>query len=142
MKILNIRWLRLVNDSGRTCPRCDDTGGAMESACAKLQRALAEIGVLVELRKETLDFSLFQRDPLQSNRVWLNGRPMEDWLGATVGASQCCDVCGDAECRTLATGQGEFEAVPEHLIIRAGLLAAAELFDHRPEPGQAGQGSE
>jgi hypothetical protein len=128
MKTLTIRWQRLVNESGQTCPRCGDTGDAVETAFDKLKKPLAELDIEVELKKETLDLSIFTKDFLQSNRIWIGGRPLEEWIGATVGKNQCCDVCGDSECRTILTGQNTFEAIPEDFIIGAGLLAAAELF--------------
>ncbi|MFO7556674.1 MAG: DUF2703 domain-containing protein [Desulfobacterales bacterium] len=128
MKTLTIRWQRLVNESGQTCTRCGETGVTVKTAFDKLKKTLAELDIKVELEKETLDFSIFTKDPLQSNRIWIGGRPLEEWIGATVGKSTCCDVCGDSECRTISTGQNTFEAIPEDLIIRAGLLAAAELF--------------
>ena len=128
MKSLTIRWQRLVNESGQTCTRCGETGDTVEIAFDKLKKALAELDIKIELEKETLDLSIFTKDPLQSNRIWIGGKPLEEWVGATVGKSQCGDVCGDSECRTIVIGQNTFEAIPEDLIIKAGLLAAAELF--------------
>ena len=128
MKTLKIRWQRLVNEGGQTCTRCEETGDTVKTAFDKLKKTLAELDIEVELEKETLDFSIFTKNPLQSNRIWIGGRPLEEWIGATVGKSPCCDVCGDSECRTISTGQNIFEAIPEDLIIRAGLLAAAEFF--------------
>jgi hypothetical protein len=124
MKTLIIRWQRLVNESGQTCERCTDTGSTVENAYKKLKKSLVELGIEVELKKEILDFSIFIKDPLQSNRIWIAERP----IGATVGKSQCCNVCGDSECRTISINQDTFENIPENLIIKAGLLAAAELF--------------
>jgi len=128
MKTLTIRWQRLVNESGQTCTRCEETGDTVKTAFDKLKKTLAVLDIEVELEKETLDFLIFTKDPLQSNRIWIGGRPLEEWIGATVGKSQCCDVCGDSECRTISIGQNTFETIPENLIIRAGLFAAAELF--------------
>ena len=128
MKQLVIRWQRLINESGQTCERCTDTGSTVENAYKKLKKSLVELGIEVELKKEILDFSIFIKDPLQSNRIWIAERPLEEWIGATVGKSQCCDVCGDSECRTISINQDTFENIPEDLIIKAGLLAAAELF--------------
>jgi len=128
MKTLTIRWQRLVNESGQTCTRCEETGDTVKTAFDKLKKTLAVLDIEVELEKETLDFLIFTKDPLQSNRIWIGGRPLEEWIGATVGKSQCCVVCGDSDCRTISTAQNTFEVIPEDLIIRAGLLAAAELF--------------
>ena len=128
MKTLTIRWQRLVNESSQTCVRCGETGGTLKTAFSKLKKSLSELEIEVELKEETLDFSIFTKDPLQSNRIWIGGKTIEEWIGATVGKSQCCEVCGDSECRTISFGQNTFETIPEDLIIRAGLLAAAELF--------------
>ena len=128
MKTLSILWQSLVNESGQTCERCTDTGSTVENAYKKLKKSLVELGIEVELKKEILDFSIFIKDPLQSNRIWIAERPLEEWIGATVGKSQCCNVCGDLECRTISINQDTFENIPEYLIIKAGLLAAAELF--------------
>jgi hypothetical protein len=54
---------------------------------------------------------------------------LEHWLGATTGASRCCSVCGETECRTLEVDGASFEAVPERLIVKAGLAAAASLLE-------------
>ena len=128
MKTLIIRWQRLVNQAGQTCPRCTDTGDTVELAYNKLKKSLSELDIEVVLNKETLDFSIFTKDPLQSNRIWIAEKPLEEWIGATVGKSECCDVCADSECRTLSINQDTFEIIPKELIIRAALLAAAELF--------------
>ena len=128
MKQLIIRWQRLVNESGQTCERCTDTGSTVENAYKKLKKSLVELGIEVELKKEILDFSIFIKDPLQSNRIWIADKSLEEWLEATVGKSKCCDVCGDSECRTISIDQDTFENIPEDLIVKAGLLAAAELF--------------
>lgn len=127
-KPLIIRWRRLVNENDQTCPRCGETGQTVRRAVDKLKRALAELDIDVELKAEAMDFSLFTKDPLQSNRIWVAERPLEEWIGAAVGQSRCCDVCGDSECRTLSIGQDVLETIPEDLIVRAGLLAAADLF--------------
>jgi len=128
MKTLTIRWKRLVNENGQTCKRCGATGETVQSAANKLKKALAELGIEVILETENLDFPMFSKDPLQSNRIWVGEKPLEKWLGATVGQSPCCDVCANSECRTISIENTIFEEVPEKLIVRAGLLAAAELF--------------
>ena len=128
MKTLTIRWQRLTNETGQTCDRCRDTGGTIETAFKKLQKALAGLGIKTELESTAIDLKEFRKDPLQSNRIWISGRPLEEWIGANVGQSRCCSVCGDTECRTISINKNTFETIPEELIIRACLLAAAELF--------------
>jgi hypothetical protein len=77
----------------------------------------------VELTQES-----FNRDPSASNRIWIAGRPLEERLGARVGRSRCCSVCGEAECRTIEIEETVFETIPEHLILRAALTAAARMI--------------
>jgi len=128
MKTITIRWKRLVDEQDQTCPRCGSTGETVRSAVDKLKKALAELGIEVLLKTETLDFPMFSQDSLQSNRIWIGEKPLEEWIGATVGQSPCCGVCGDSECRTLSIGNNTYEEIPERLIVQAGLLAAAELY--------------
>ncbi len=128
MKTITIRWKRLVDREERTCPRCGITGETVQSAVGKLKKSLAELGIEVILKTEALNFPMFSQDPLQSNRIWVGEKPLEEWIGAAVGQSSCCDVCGDSECRTLSIGKNIYEEIPEKFIIQAGLLAAAELF--------------
>ena len=128
MTTLTIQWQRLINESGQTCERCKNTGDAVETAFKKLQKALRELGIEVKLETKSIDYSAFKNDPLQSNQIWIGGKPLEEWIGGTVGQSQCCDVCGDNECRTILISKTTFETIPEEPIIRAGLLAASQLF--------------
>ena len=128
MNTITILWQRLIIETGQTCERCRNTGDIVESAFKKLQKALAELNIKVKLETKSIDNTAFNSDPLQSNQLWINGKPLEEWIGGTVGQSRCCDVCGDLDCRTISIGKNTFETIPEELIIRAGLLAAAELF--------------
>lgn len=128
MKKMSVKWQRLVNDEGATCERCSCTGNATEHAMEKLGKTLAPLGIEVSLEKAVLMQAEFSQDPLQSNRIWINGKPLEDWVGGGTGQSQCCDACGDSQCRTLEVGAETYEAVPEELILKAGLLAAAEMM--------------
>ena len=126
MKTITIEWRRLVDQRGQTCDRCASTGDATEAAFAKLSRCLAEVGIEVLLEKKAIDDSAFFENPLRSNQIWIDGRTIEEWLGATTGQSSCCGPCGDSECRTVSLDGQTYEALPEYLILRAGLLAAAE----------------
>jgi hypothetical protein len=128
MKILKIEWQRLVTD-GQTCPRCGATGEEVEKACRSLEQSLSPLGIKVVLEKHELTSEAFQRDPSRSNRLLLNGLPLEEWLGLKVGQSPCCEVCGDKECRTLESGGQVYETIPADLIIQAGLRAAAKLVN-------------
>ena len=103
---LPIVWQRLVS-RGETCPRCGSTQAAIERA--------------------VLDQDTFDQAPTESNRIWIAGRPLEEWIGAQASGTQCCSVCGDRNCRTLEVDGTTYEAVTETLIDKAGLAAASTL---------------
>ena len=128
MPALPIRWQRLVKD-GRTCTRCGNTEVAVRGAAETLRQVLAPLGIEPQLEVTDIEEGAFAASPLESNRIWMADRPMEDWLSGGVGSSRCCSVCGDSDCRTLEIRGTTYEAIPERLIVKAGLLAAAELLD-------------
>jgi hypothetical protein len=86
------------------------------------------LGIEPTLDERAIDERSFKTNPSESNRIWIAGRPLEEWLGAKVGSSRCCSVCGDSECRTVEVAGASFEAIPEKLFLKAGLLAAAHLL--------------
>ena len=128
MKTLRVQWQRLVNERGQTCDRCGATETAVEAAVQKLTRSLEALGIDVVLEKTTLSPAAFLEDPVESNRIWVAGEPIESWLSATSGKSKCCSTCGESECRTLMVDGKTYEAIPAELIIEAGLHAAARLM--------------
>jgi hypothetical protein len=132
MKTMKILWQRLVDERGQTCNRCGTTETAVEEAVQKLKRSLKELGIDVVLEKKTLSPSTFLKDPLESNRIWIAGQPIEKWLSATSGQSKCCSNCGDSDCRTVTVDGKTYEAIPAELIVTAGLLAGAELLHGEP----------
>ncbi|MBI5870997.1 MAG: DUF2703 domain-containing protein [Actinobacteria bacterium] len=125
MRTLPIIWQRLVSPEGQTCDRCGVTYEALLKAVAKLEAALAPLGMVPSLETKEIYEESFRGDPASSNRIWIAGRPLEEWLGAEVGSSRCCSVCGESECRTVEVSGAVFEAVPEELILKAALIAAA-----------------
>lgn len=133
MKSLPIIWQRLVNSGGTTCNRCDATYQELRRALDTLKEALRPLGIEPSLEVRALDEKTFKANPIESNRIWIAGRPMEEWLGARVGSSRCCSVCGESECRTITVGATTFEAVPEKLFLKAALIASAQLL--APPPG-------
>ncbi|MDD5154750.1 MAG: DUF2703 domain-containing protein [Desulfovibrionales bacterium] len=132
MNVLQIRWQRLVDERGQTCDRCCATETAIEDGFQKLRRSLKELDIDVVLEKTALSPSTFSKDPLQSNRIWIAGKPIEQWLSATTGQSRCCSTCGDSECRTVTVDGNTYEAIPAELIVKAGLLAGARLLHGEP----------
>lgn len=129
MKILPILWQRLVNAQGETCPRCAGTGDEVSKAVAQLKEILEPLGVEPCLETRAIDEAAFQKSPLESNAILIAGRPIEFWIGGKLGSSQCCDACGDIDCRTLEVDGNTYEVVPHKLLVRAGVIAGTRLLD-------------
>lgn len=127
MKSMTILWRRLVSN-GETCPRCGDTGRELDAAVNKLGIVLRPLGIEPRLQTEEIDEATFKANSAESNRVWIQDRPLEDWLGAEVGMSRCCDACGDSDCRTIEVGGRVYETIPEDQIVKAGLIAASLMI--------------
>lgn len=80
---VKIKWKRLIS-KGETCPRCGLTEQEIEKAVLTLKQSFAPLGIKVILEKEQISDTEFQKDPLQSNRIWINNRRLEDWVGGKV----------------------------------------------------------
>jgi hypothetical protein len=128
MKKLVIEWQRLLDEQKQTCPRCGSTEQEVEKAVQELSQLLNESRVVVRLVKKAIDPETFKKDALQSNRILIAGKQLEEWLGAKTGQSRCCEVCGDAECRIVEYADETHEAIPADLIVRAALIAVSEVF--------------
>ena len=129
MKILPIVWQRLVNPEGRTCPRCHGTGDEVQRAVDRLKAILEPLGIEPTLKTTELNEAAFQAEPSASNRIWIGGKPLEEWLEGQTGSSRCCDECGDSDCRTVEVGGKVYEVVTEDLVVRAGVIAATRMLD-------------
>jgi hypothetical protein len=105
----------------------------MQQAISKLKEALRPLGIEPTLETREIDEESFKANPSESNRIWIAGRPMEEWLGARVGSSRCCSVCGESACRTIEVEGTAFEVIPEKLFLKATLTASAELLDPTPD---------
>lgn len=127
MKTLTIAWQRLLDD-GQTCPRCGSTETEIGKAVTLLTQSLAPLGIAVVLEKSALSNEQFACAPLQSNAIRIDGKLLEEWVGGETGQSPCCDVCGSNDCRTTTVGDDIYEVIPSDLIVKAGLLAAAQLL--------------
>lgn len=127
MNTLTIKWQRLV-EQGQTCERCGLTEKEIEKAYLLLKNCLSHLDIDVVLQKSVMDMTDFQRSPLKSNSILIAERPLEHWIKADAGQSRCCGPCGDNECRTIEFGNKTYESIPCNLIIKAGLLAAAEMI--------------
>lgn len=134
MQPLAIVWQRLVNSQGQTCDRCSMTYESLQHAVSKLKDTLRPLGIEPTLEIREIDEKKFQADPSASNRIWIGGRSIEEWLDARVGSSKCCTVCGDSDCRTVEIAGATFESIPEGLILKAALVAAAQMLTPADRP--------
>ena len=132
MQALPIKWQRLLNSEGSTCPRCSGTGDEVRRAVAALRPLLDPLHIEPVLEEVAIDEADFRRDPLRSNQILIAGHPIERWLSGQTGQSRCCDECGDSDCRTLELEGQSYDVIPEALILRAGLIAAAALVQSGP----------
>ncbi len=137
MQSLPIIWQRLVDSAGKTCDRCDATYQEVQRAMSTLKEALRPLSIEPILEIREINQRSFLADPSESNRIWIAGRSLEEWLGASVGSSRCCSVCGESDCRTIEVGTTTFEVVPERLIVRAALAAASHLLGPEAEAEMA-----
>jgi len=133
MKVLTVRWQRLVAGEGQTCERCSATEKELQEAIRRLKESLGALGIEVVLEKKALDPETCATDISLSNRIWIGERPLEEWLGAKVGKSACGFCCAElsdtVECRTMTVGTETYEAIPAELIIKVGLLAGSQLLE-------------
>ncbi|MFW6385987.1 MAG: DUF2703 domain-containing protein [Candidatus Hadarchaeota archaeon] len=113
----------MISDGG-TCDRCRSTEQEVEKAVEKLQETFPQLGIEVDLVKEKLTEEEFRRNPEASNRIFINDKSLESLIDADVGESECCDVCGKEECRTVIIDGEEYEVVPSQTIINAALKEA------------------
>lgn len=126
-QVMIIKWQRLLSED-ETCPRCATTEEELDKALNILNQSLSVMNIHVTLEKESLSVKEFEKDPLRSNRIWINGIPLEDYIAGEAGQSQCCDVCSSNECRTIEVEGKTYEAIPSEIIVKAGLIAASQMI--------------
>lgn len=119
-KVLTITWQRLISE-GNTCPRCGSTEDELDKAVLELKEKLKPSGVKVILKKSELTLEEFKKNPLESNRILLNGKTLESLVSAKTGQSMCCNVCGDNQCRTIELNGESHEVITTDIIVKAGL---------------------
>ena len=143
--ILKVKWQRLVDEEGKTCDRCVGTQEELGKGVKSLKASLRLLGIDVILEQKPLSPQECARDISESNRIWIADLPLEEWLGAEVGQSPCGSCCSelgeDVECRTVSIGGETYEVIPAQLIVKAGLLAVAQIM-RVPSPGACCPGQE
>jgi len=128
MEIIKITWQGLIGKNGETCERCRKTYLNIESALIKLEPIISNLGMKVVLEKKALSEEEFEKDSMASNRVFINGEPIEDILNLKVGKSTCCKVCKGLECRTIIDMDKETNEIPEKHILAAIFTKIKERF--------------
>ncbi len=76
-KPLTIAWQRLVSNE-QTCERCGGTEHELRKAVDQLKDALAPLGFEPRLSVARIDEQAFRAAPLESNRIWIAGVPLEE----------------------------------------------------------------
>jgi hypothetical protein len=122
---IRIEWFRLMV-GGKTCPRCTQTENEIEQSFLTIKNLAELLNIKITLEKHELSEDTFFKNPSDSNMILINKRPIEKILGGEVGASKCCDVCGDRDCRTLILNNSSFEVVTKEIFIKAVLM---EMLD-------------
>ena len=88
-------------------------------------------------RDDLLNEANFKEDPSASNRIWIAGKPLEEWIEAKVGASRCTSVCGDSDCRTVEVDKRGVQCRVVSHGSQCGLdLTAREAVRHTPRKGE------
>ncbi len=134
--VLTVNWQRMVTGDGQTCDRCGGTEDELRKAIGTLQQSLRPLGIEVAFVEGALTIDECAADIIQSNRIVVGDRSLEEWLGGEVGQSSCGSCCSaigeEVECRTLRVDGSTYEVIPADLIVRAGLLAASGMIGAPP----------
>lgn len=109
---------------GKTCDRCGDSLEAVRAAVADARSLLPPSAATIELVERELG-----PDSLpDSNRVLVNGLPVERWLGGTAPMSDCpsCSELVGASvcCRGIEVGDVRSEAMSRDFVFDAIMAAA------------------
>jgi len=126
MKYLNIEWRHLEED-GKTCLRCAETGKSISKVIDRLAEELKPKGVEVTFTETKLS----KDDISQSNLILFNDIPLEDVLSGALASLNCCSSCAcligkEAYCRTIEYEGKVYEEIPEDIIRRAALKAISQ----------------
>ena len=122
IKRLVIEWRHLVVD-GATCERCGATGSEVKNAVNELTKELGSFGIKVVFKETPLGTDQLE----ESNKILLNGKPIEDLISGSVTetpCSSCSTLTGtSACCRAVEVDNQQYEEIPAWLIKRAAYRA-------------------
>ena len=124
-RTVRVEFEYLVVD-GDTCDRCGDTRQSVRAAVDDAAGPLSRAGVTLEFAERHLGADRLE----DSNRVLVNGRAAESWLGGTevmTECASCSDLVGaDVCCREIEIGGVRTAAIDRDVIFDA-IMAAAGL---------------
>jgi hypothetical protein len=126
-RYLVIRWQNAPCQSTDPCEACLTGPQEIRSACERLRSALALLNIKVMLDEQTVAAG--------ESVLLINGRGIEQWLGGKLVKRQCASCQNgnsDTKVYALELDGSVYEAISSDMIIRAGLLAASEIYAARP----------
>jgi hypothetical protein len=108
---------------GETCDRCSDTQSSVREAARSLERGLASLNIAVTL----IEHEVAAEDLPDSNTVLINGRGIEEWLGAervSTDCPSCAALVGESACcSAVSVGGTVHESLTADLVMSAALIA-------------------
>jgi hypothetical protein len=119
MKELEIEWKHLDVD-GKTCDRCAGTGEEIRQFIHRLHEECETQDVHIKLK----EVKLSDGEVEESNRIFINGIPLEEIIPETTVSKNDCPSCIDLIgsstcCRTIIHSGKEYETIPQKLIREA-----------------------
>lgn len=111
-----------------TCERCNGTIEAVRAAARDLQGMLLPLNVRVTLVEHAVSADEIER----SNTVFINGRPVEEWLGAeriATDCPSCSDLVGASVCCGAVSVNGRTQESYTTEQIRDAAFAALGVVD-------------
>jgi hypothetical protein len=137
IQTLTLAWHKVSEDDGSICELSVATERMVEQASEELRQALASNNVRIAV--ETLTPEKVAGAECLCNRVLVQGRYVDEWLGAELVKTECSGCPNQARCGKTAETDGcggqyamihqgkTYSVVPANLITMAGMVAAAEL---------------
>jgi hypothetical protein len=138
VRTLTLAWNKVSEDDGSICDLSTSTYESVKEAHAELSKALAPHGV--EVAVKTLTPERVEGGLCQCNRVLIQDRFVDEWLGAEL-VKTSCSGCPNSEACAKTAGSGvtcggqtamlhqgkSYDIIPANLIVMAGMVAAADL---------------
>lgn len=112
--------------NGETCERCGKTVEAVRTAVKELQTVLTPLNVRVTL----IEHAGAEDDVEGSNSVMINGRPIEQYIGAervSTDCPSCGDLLGKSTCCPATSVGGTVQESFSVEQVREAAFAALEL---------------